>query len=299
MPVGIGVYGVGQNYAGGTISTAEGVRGLASINGSGNISEMLGVRGYAQLAGTGDVNNIYGGYFYPSIDNAGAVATAAFGVRAAVYRSAGTVTTGYGVYIDDIYGTTDYGVFQSGADDVNYFAGNVGIGTTSPSTKLDVNGDFTASGIIKFPGVTVAGGYYLCLNNATGWSVQISNGSCTHSDRRLKTDIRPLIPGKALAALARLRPVSFKWKDQSIDTRDQFGLIAQEVETVYPNLVSEEAGGLKRVNYESLIAPLIAAVHELNADNEKLRAELHQTIDSQDAQIEEMRREIEKLKAVR
>jgi len=56
----------------------------------------------------------------------------------------GTITDAYGIYLGDNTGTgtitNSYGVFQVGSDDHNYFAGNVGIGETSPQVKLHASG---------------------------------------------------------------------------------------------------------------------------------------------------------------
>ena len=50
----------------------------------------------------------------------------------------------------------------------------------------------------------------------------------------------------------------------------QIGVIAQEVETQYPELVLEDAEGMKSVNYSGLVAPLIEAVKALNEKCMKL-----------------------------
>ncbi len=60
----------------------------------------------------------------------------------ALYARSLIGTTNYGLYVDDGLnsGTSSYGIYQSGTNDYNYFGGNVGIGSTAPSQKLDVNG---------------------------------------------------------------------------------------------------------------------------------------------------------------
>ena len=65
-----------------------------------------------------------------------------------------------------------------------------------------------------------------------------------------------------------LRGVTWEWlEDAPAEALDQpgFGVIAQEVERVFPELVETTPEGLKRVHYYGLIAPLIEAVKELDA----------------------------------
>ena len=90
------------------------------------------------------------------------------------------------------------------------------------------------------------------------------------SDVNLKHEIRR-IEG-AVEQCQKLRGVEFKWKHGE-DTRDQMGVIAQEVEAVYPSLVAE-VSGYKRVDYSKLVGLLIEAVKELKQESADLRAEI-------------------------
>ncbi|MEX0813776.1 MAG: tail fiber domain-containing protein [Chitinophagales bacterium] len=110
-----------------------------------------------------------------------------------------------------------------------YFDGDVGIGTSSPSEKLHVDGNILASGSIT-----------------------------ENSDRKLKTDIQTL--QNALAKVLSLRGVSYNWEDPEKDNNTQLGLIAQEVEKVYPELVKMDKEGNRHLRYTGLIAPLIEAM---------------------------------------
>ena len=84
------------------------------------------------------------------------------------------------------------------------------------------------------------------------------------SDRRFKTDIQPV--SDALTSLKKLNGVKFKWTD----TDDKsMGVIAQDVEEVFPELVSEKEE-FKSVNYNGLVGVLIEAVKELSARVEEL-----------------------------
>ena len=70
-----------------------------------------------------------------------------------------------------------------------------------------------------------------------------------------------------MSLVRRLRGVSFEWDEnapQGLRGRD-LGVIAQEVEEVFPELVRTDADGFKTVNYHGLVAPLIEAIKELDA----------------------------------
>ena len=78
------------------------------------------------------------------------------------------------------------------------------------------------------------------------------------SDRRLKKDIVPL--SNALNKIDQLNGYSFKWKK---DGTPDIGVIAQEVEKIFPTVVAEH-NGIKTVAYATLVAPLIEAVKTLH-----------------------------------
>jgi hypothetical protein len=76
----------------------------------------------------------------------------------------------------------------------------------------------------------------------------------------------------ALERLRRLRGVTWEWRDDAPDAaKDQpgMGVIAQEVQAVFPELVTTTAEGHLQVDYDGLIPPLVEAIHELDA---RLRA---------------------------
>lgn len=90
------------------------------------------------------------------------------------------------------------------------------------------------------------------------------------SDRRYKTDIKPLV--NALAKVEKLRGVEFVWKERG--TKD-WGFIAQEIEKVAPFLVNTDPETAhKYVNYNGLIALSVQAIKELEMKNEKNQLEL-------------------------
>ncbi|MDC0676532.1 tail fiber domain-containing protein [Sorangium atrum] len=89
------------------------------------------------------------------------------------------------------------------------------------------------------------------------------------SDRLLKHDIAPL--GPVLGRVLRLQGVQYRWVDEKMGAGPQIGLIAQDVEAVFPELVSETHEGTKSVDYARLVAPLVEAVKELAAEVEALK----------------------------
>jgi hypothetical protein len=99
-------------------------------------------------------------------------------------------------------------------------------------------------------------------NDSSGW----------WSDKRLKKDIKEL--NNSLEKLSQIRGVEFYWKKKGWSKRKQFGVIAQELQKVYPDMVIKKNGYL-RVNYQALIAPLIESVKELKKENEKLKNEVN------------------------
>jgi trimeric autotransporter adhesin len=78
--------------------------------------------------------------------------------------------------------------------------------------------------------------------------------------------------GAATAKIRQLRGVTWEWREEAPAQAKQqpgMGVIAQDVERVFPQLVETDEQGYKRVDYDGLIAPLIEAVKELD---DRLRA---------------------------
>ncbi len=127
--------------------------------------------------------------------------------------------------------------------------GNVGIGTSSPGYTLDVNGDtnIASANVLRFGGTSVC----------------TSAGCTSSSDERLKKNIKPL--DNSLESILQLRGVRYRYKDEAkFGDGQQVGVIAQEVEKIYPEVVKTDSKtGFKAVAYDHLIAPLIEAFKTL------------------------------------
>ena len=133
--------------------------------------------------------------------------------------------------------------------------GSVGIGTDTPRDLLEVNGELRVAD---------------CVKNAAGTQIA---GTCP-SDERLKTNIEPFSP--LLSGLVRLQPVHFDWRaveypDYHFGSERGYGLIAQQVEQVFPELISRDKNGFKAVNYSELPLLLLQAIRELDAANQSMQ----------------------------
>jgi hypothetical protein len=139
-----------------------GVRILATENvqsGANNGGLLVGSHTRSHLAGPGVLSQAIGGVFDAGVATAGGTVSTAIGVRLDSYAIAGSsITNGYALYVNDVLATNDYGIYQTAANDTNYFAGDVGIGTASPAAKLHVVGNIIATGTIT--GAKVIGATY-------------------------------------------------------------------------------------------------------------------------------------------
>lgn len=135
----------------------------------------------------------------------------------------------------------DYGLLVHGSTSIR---GKVGIGAASPDVKLQVgeNGD----------GSTVKASLFLYS-----------------SDVRFKDSIATL--SDSLSKVLRLRGVSFNWKATGAP---DIGVVAQEVEKVFPELVNTDGQGTKSVEYGHLVAPLIEAIKAQQKQIESLEARI-------------------------
>jgi hypothetical protein len=124
--------------------------------------------------------------------------------------------------------------------------GNVGISNSTPGSnyKLDIDGNIHLSGTIV-----------------------------SDSDRRIKDHIQPLEGN--LEQISSLQGYSYTRTDLKDKDKRHIGVIAQELERVYPELVFEhENTNIKSVNYNGLSAILIECVKELKTENNLLKQRL-------------------------
>lgn len=121
--------------------------------------------------------------------------------------------------------------------------GKVGIGTSTPTRKLSVNGD--------------AGG-------TSAWN--------NDSDERLKKNIIPI--ERALEKVTGLQGVQFEWRDTTNHEEGRhIGFIAQQVKDIVPEVVGKK-GEYYSMQYAPITALLVEAIKEMKAENDALKARI-------------------------
>ena len=156
-------------------------------------------------------------------------------------------------------------------------ANTIRIGTQGTQTATFIAGIFGTPKIKKACGVVV---------EPTG---QVG---CVKSSARYKRDIRDM--GDASDKLMRLRPVTFRYKADSTGIQ-QYGLVAEEVEKLYPELVIDGADGKpETVEYQVLPAMLLNEVQKLARENARLVEQVG-ALKRKDAQIDALAERINAL----
>jgi hypothetical protein len=89
------------------------------------------------------------------------------------------------------------------------------------------------------------------------------------SDETLKENVDRIDTSEGMGLIRQIRPVRYDWRENG---REALGVIAQETAAILPNLVDTNEAGLMSVDYIQLIAPLIAAVQDLDARVTELEA---------------------------
>jgi hypothetical protein len=189
--------------------------------------------------------------------------------------------------------------------------GNFGIGTTSPTEKLDVNGNINVQGNLD---ILSAGNSHIgsnlprnYLTNVEGTELRTFNNNTydttakflphridflksiwvkgnisRSSDERLKENIKPLDESETHLKILQLQPKSYQMIDRECgDNTTDVGLIAQQVKPIFPELVYENDDGMMSLFYDKVsvlmlqsIKQLQKQIDELNNENIKMKNEI-------------------------
>ena len=264
---------------GGSNNTANGVNALFNnFEGSNNTANGVSAL-FNSIAG---INNTATGFQALSNNGFGNGNTAS-GSGALFNNFEGSDNTATG--INALLNTTGSNNIAVGANagrqlttgDSNIDIANPGAASDSGTIRIGSARTHTATFIAGIFGSTVPNGVQVVAN---------SNGKLgtVVSSARFKEEIKPM--DKASAAILALRPVTFQYKSDDKGT-PQFGLIAEEVAKVNPDLVVRDRNGeIYTVRYEAVNAMLL---------NEFLKA--HRKMEEQEATLTRLQKQIEALAA--
>jgi hypothetical protein len=236
-----GVILTGANTASDKTITVPAVDGTMNMSGAAN-EVPAGSASAPAIYPTGDTNT---GIFFPAADT---MAFAEGGAEVGRFDSSGNLLVGRTA------------ISASERVGITFGAGNEGIRTVVASTATQ---------------------FHIAFNNGSTVGAISTNGSATtystSSDYRLKENVQPMIG--ALAKVAALKPVTYKWK---IDGADGEGFIAHELAEVVPDAVTgekdavNEDGSIKPQGIDTsfLVATLTAAIKEQQQMIETLQAKV-------------------------
>src|SRR5690554_2439175 len=228
---------------------------------------------------------------------------AGYGVSGQIPASA---TGSSAVYGNNLRTTGGSGVRGEGVNGVVGFSNTAaGYGVYGNNTATGNSGSQTTLAIGTY-GIGFVGVYGQTTDPTNGWTgyftgdigvdggvYAIGPGNFNLSDGRLKSNVVP-IEG-ALEKIMKLKPKHYTIKTKSVpnleegkvveDSRQEYGVIAQELEKVFPGMISEKAffkssgdnTEYKSVNYVQLIPVLIEAIKELKTEVDVLKERLEDT----------------------
>jgi hypothetical protein len=196
----------------------------------------------------------------------------AHGLQALLNNTTGSFNTAAGLnaLAFNTTGSNNVGLGFDAGFNLTTGSNNIDIGSPgamkeSNTIRLGIQGTHQATFIAGISGSAV-----------TGTAVVVSNTGklgIVLSSARYKRDIRDM--GARSSNLMKLRPVTFRYQNDPERSR-QYGLVAEEVARVYPELVSYGPDGkVETVNYLTLTSMLLNELQKRTAENRRLTAKNH------------------------
>ena len=277
--------------AAGVQNTAIGSQALGtSHTGNGNTAT-----GYYALNGNKGGSNTATGILALQSNDSGNQ-NVANGATALINNSTGSGNTAIGA---QALSTNTTGIlnialgFQAGVNlttgNSNIDIGSPGVAAESNTIRLGYEGTHNATYIAGISGAIIGKGEHVYVDSSGHLGTKKSSA-------RFKEEIKPM--GKTSEAILALRPVSFRYKKQFDPERaPQFGLIAEEVAKVNPDLVLRDSGGkVSSVRYDEVNAMLLNEFLKEHEKVQKLEAALaavNERLKAQDAKISKVSAKLE------
>ena len=291
------------NNATGNANTASGTNALYS-NTTGSTNTASGANALFSNT-TGDNNTASG--FQALFSNTAGIYNMANGYQAIYNNTTGAFNAGDGVLA--LYSNT-LGNFNTATGPAALFSNttgsnNVAIGVTAGFALTTGSGNVCigagVKGVAGESNTTRIRNVYTSVGNGRAVYVNSDNKIGTlSSSRRFKHDIQPM--DRSSETLFALKPVTFRYKKDTDPSQAlSFGLIAEEVAQVSPELITrDEEGKPQTVRYEAVNAMLLNEFlkeHKKNEVQAKTIAELQSTIAKQQRAIEQLTTQMQKVSA--
>ena len=262
-------------------------RSAISVSGSLSYNSTTGVVSYTtpSTSGITEGSNLY-------YTDARARAAVSAGTGISYNSSNGVITNTITQYTDSLARaalsfTAGSGGYNSSTGVItiptnnNQLTNGAGYVTSSGVTSV-ATGNGLSGGTITGTGTLTKSGSYSGNFAVTGNITATGEVTAYYSDQRLKTDINP-IEG-ALSKVMAIGGYTYKANELAADLGvsnfdNQIGLLAQEVEAVMPELVTQSAlAGYKTIRYDKVVSVLVEAIKEQQAMIEELRLEVKKTL---------------------
>jgi hypothetical protein len=285
------------NNTTGNLNTATGSNALSTSIGNNNTAT-----GYATLCGgcvsefipTGSNNTATGAFALISNNADNNTAT---GFNALYNNATGTNNTaeGFQALVNNTTGSNNIALGANAGINLTTGKNNIIIGASgtageSNTIRIGKDGVHKAAYMGGIRGATVASGVTVIVGASGHLGTIVSS-------QRFKDEIKPM--DKASEAILSLRPVTFRYKHE-LDPRSipQFGLVAEEVEKVNPDLVLRDAdGNVSTVRYEAVNAMLLNEFLKEHRKVEELKTTVAQQQKDFQSTVSQQQKEIETLTA--
>jgi hypothetical protein len=234
--------------------------------------------------------------YYPLWQNTTGRLNVAIGSLALSGNTTGKSNTAIGAHaLNFVNGDYNIGIgFGGGAHltngDYNIAIGNRGVPDEGHTIRIGTTGTQTDAYIAGISGTTVPTGIAVIVD-ADG------HLGTTTSSARYKEAIQPM--DRASEAILALKPVTFRYKHElNPDGTPQFGLVAEDVEKVNPDLVArDEQGKPYTVRYEAVNAMLLNEFRKEHRKVENLEATVAQQHQDFEAAIAQLKAQVQKVSA--
>jgi hypothetical protein len=272
-------YYAAPSDSGGNTALGSGALANSTVSGSEGGNENTAVGDLAMNSNTSGYYNTAVG-FAALVGNTDGVGNVALGNAAMHHNVGGSNNTavGTGALFNVTSGGNNIGVGDDAGlylftSNYNIMIGNQGLSSDDHTIRIgDIQSSTYIAGIV---GNTLSGASPVVINSNGQLGVQ-----ATPSSRRYKEDIQDM--GDASRGLLRLRPVTFHYKKPDPDGSKplEYGLIAEEVADVYPELVVRGADGqVETVQYSKLPAMLL---NELQKEHQQIQEQRRNTEQQED-----------------